>query len=517
MSATKPSLVDLENKPKTLRKDAISITEKIYDPIQPYAKTLGRDQPLVTTDDILVTQYSGLINSYREIYRDDQVSSCFGSLQQAVVSADYIVEPKTNSGPDKSAADFIRDVLTHIKYNEVTKKMLLARFFGYSVAELLPSRDGYGRFIGLEKVIVLNQGSFVFDPDYRLKMLTETQPFNGVHIDERYFWNISYGALTDVEPYGLGLAHHCYWPVYFKRIGWDNLAQSLERWAVPPTIARFPTAWAMEGPDENPWNVQQLKALSKALEAIHQGHSVRAPKDVEFEPHETSRTGNSDFEMSIRLSDEAISKVILGHSAGADSTAGRLGNENMAEGVRLDLAKASSNLINDAAMDHPVSMLTYWNFPNANTPIIKRRLEPEEDLNETSSVFVNLKTVRPDLQPTIEEVQERFGVIMEEVPVENNKETGNREDDSDTNDFSSLEFAGVQLDKIIDALEDKDFSEQSRQVLKPVLDKIESMSPEEALEQLAELAPDVISVENLNAKLQFLARTEGRIDAESGF
>jgi hypothetical protein len=50
---------------------------------------------------------------------------------------------------------------------------------------------------------------------------------------ERKFWTFSAGAATDDEPYGLGLGHFLYWPVFFKRNDIKFWLIFLEKFAAP--------------------------------------------------------------------------------------------------------------------------------------------------------------------------------------------------------------------------------------------------------------------------------------------
>ena len=70
----------------------------------------------------------------------------------------------------------------------------------------------------IDKIKVRDRQRFGFDGFGNLRLKTFAQP-DGELLPDRKFWNFSTGADHDDEPYGLGLAHWLYWPVFFKRAG----------------------------------------------------------------------------------------------------------------------------------------------------------------------------------------------------------------------------------------------------------------------------------------------------------
>nr|MBN0024148.1 portal protein [Pseudomonas aeruginosa]MBN0231630.1 portal protein [Pseudomonas aeruginosa]MBN0423648.1 portal protein [Pseudomonas aeruginosa]MBN0445201.1 portal protein [Pseudomonas aeruginosa]MBN0581903.1 portal protein [Pseudomonas aeruginosa] len=85
---------------------------------------------------------------------------------------------------------------------------------GHAVSELIYGRDD--RYITLQAVKVRNRRRFRYDLQGGLRLLTPSNMFEGEPCPSPYFWHFSTGADNDDEPYGLGLAHWLYWPVYFK-------------------------------------------------------------------------------------------------------------------------------------------------------------------------------------------------------------------------------------------------------------------------------------------------------------
>ena len=151
---------------------------------------------------------------YEDLLQDDRVYSTFAQRRSAVVARECAVEPGGDKRQDKKAADFLRERLDDARWDTVTDRILYGVFYGYSVAECIWMRDG--RHIALDAIKVRNRRRFVFDPEFRLLLLTNDQA-NGEPMPGRKFWHFAAEADNDDEPYGRGLAYWLYWPWWFKR------------------------------------------------------------------------------------------------------------------------------------------------------------------------------------------------------------------------------------------------------------------------------------------------------------
>ncbi|MCP4702082.1 MAG: DUF935 family protein, partial [Gammaproteobacteria bacterium] len=138
----------------------------------------------------------------------------FQQRRLAAVSKNWEVQPGGKARIDVKAADCLRENPDHISFDRATNKMLFGVFYGYSVAENIYVRDG--RQAALDAVKVRNRIRFGFDIDFQLRLMMLQNP-NGEVTPARKFRTFHTGADHDDEPYGIGLAHWLYWPVFFKR------------------------------------------------------------------------------------------------------------------------------------------------------------------------------------------------------------------------------------------------------------------------------------------------------------
>ena len=105
------------------------------------ATVLGTAKEVFDTADLIIKVKEPQLNECAML-RDDQVKSTFQQRRAAVTSCEWDVEPASESATDKAAAEFIREQLQGLLWDEITDQMLYGVYYGYAVAELLYARDG---------------------------------------------------------------------------------------------------------------------------------------------------------------------------------------------------------------------------------------------------------------------------------------------------------------------------------------------------------------------------------------
>lgn len=372
--------------------------------MQEVASTLdGRDitrgyvsplQLLQPADTVLASRGGGDLRLYEELLRDDQVKANWQQRQLAVTSAEWEVVPGGNRRQDKAAADFLREQLQMIRFDRATNNMLHGIFYGYAVAECLWGRDG--RHVTLDALKVRNRRRFRFDGAGRLRLLTASSP-NGELLPDRKFWTFSTGADHDDEPYGQGLGHWLYWPVFFKRNGLRLWLVFLDKFGQPTAKGTFP---------QSSTEAQKQKLL-QALQAVHSDSGVIVPDGMQIELIEAARSGTGDYTSLYDRMDRAIAKVILGHTGSSESAPGRLGGEDMAGDVRDDIVKADADVVCESFNQSVARWLTEWNYPSARVPRVWRKMEQPEDLNKLAER--DERVARLGYRPTLRYVEDNYG------------------------------------------------------------------------------------------------------------
>jgi phage gp29-like protein len=341
------------------------------------------------------------LDVYRQVLDDFQVFSALQQRRLGLIAAEWEVLPGGTARKDKQAAELIGNVIEDVlPWDRITEQMHYGVFYGYAASELIWQRDG--RHIIPEAIKVRDQRRFAYDPEGRLRLLTVGNPL-GELLPERKFWTFSTGATHEDDPYGMGLAHWCFWPAQFKRGIAKLWLIALDKYASPTAMGHFPPGASAD---------EQAKLLA-ALAAIRNQAALILPEGMTAELLAASRSGGADYDTAARYWDTAISKIILGHSAGADATPGRLGGEDSSDAVRADLVKADADVLCGSANATWVRWVTEWSLPGAIPPQIWRRTDEEEDLSERADRERKLFDV--GYRPTLAQVVATYGGEWERV------------------------------------------------------------------------------------------------------
>lgn len=310
--------------------------------------------------------------AYDVVFNDDQV---FSTLQQrigAVVAKNWNVIAGDDDDPRASkAAEAFDDTLKALPWDRITRKMLMATFYGYSVGELMwGHRDGLIDIVGIK---VRHARRFRYDDEDRLRMLTPTN-MQGEIMPERKFWVHAVGAADDDQPYGHGLAHWLYWPTLFKRNGIRFWNIFLDKYGTPTAKGTYPRGASKD---------EQAKLLS-ALQAIATDSGFIVPEGVAVELLGAVRSGTADFEALCRYMDAAIAKIVLSQTMTTDNGSSRSQGEVHAD-VRDDVVKTDADDLTDSFTQQVARWWTDLNFgADVPAPIVRRVVEEEEDTAQTA-------------------------------------------------------------------------------------------------------------------------------------
>lgn len=354
-----------------------------------FTKTLINDDP------VLQARGSGDLKIYTELLRDDQVASTFQQRRKAVTSCEWQVDPASESPADVEAAEFIKEQLNKIRFDDLTDKMLYAIFYGYGVAEWVFNTDG--NRIVIEAAKVRDRSRFRFGADSELYLLTQQNPM-GELMPRDKFWTLSVGAEHDDQPYGIGLAHHLYWPVFFKRTGMKYWSVFLEKFAQPTATATLPGG-QMDDP-------KARKRALEALDAIQVDSGVLIPDGIEINLIEAARSGAADYESLQKAMNEAISKIVLSQTMTTDNGSS-LAQAEVHNDVKTEVVKGDADLLCESLNRTLIPYLTRLNFASANPPTVWRNTEPEQDMVE--QVQLDKGIYELGFEPTEEYIRERYG------------------------------------------------------------------------------------------------------------
>ncbi|WP_066546801.1 phage portal protein family protein [Sphingomonas sp. CCH15-F11] len=347
--------------PADLRSE-IATTLDGRDITQPYVRELRE-----AADPILLGSVGW--GAYDQILRDDQVYSTLQQRIGAVVSRDWEVVAGDEDDPrSKVAAEEFSRMLRRIGWDNITRKMLFASFYGYAVAEVMWTND-----FDFAAIKVRHARRFRYDAEDRLRMLSTASP-RGEVLPERKFWVHAVGGSNDDEVYGVGLAHWLYWPVLFKRNGIRFWNIFLDKFGTPTAMGKYPRG-------SSPTDIRNLL---NALSAIATDSGFVVPEGMAVELLNAARSGVGDYAELCRYMDGAIAKVVLSQTMTTDDGASRAQGQ-VHEGVKLEVIKSDADLQTDSFTAGPARWWTDFKYgPDVAAPIVRRIVEEEEDLAESA-------------------------------------------------------------------------------------------------------------------------------------
>jgi phage gp29-like protein len=342
------------------------------------------------TDEVLIS-LGGNLKEYARLFKDDQVASLMQQRQDALIAAEWVVEPGGEESRDVEAADFMRDQLRAVSFDRATRKMHSGVIYGYSVAECL-----YAPIEGkvhLVDIRVRKPWRFGFSPagELRLKLPTGTTAL----MPPRKFWTCAFGADDDDTPYGRGLGAVLWWPAFLKRNGARFWASYLDRYGIPSTRATYPV---------NATDEDKRKALEAAV-SLRNESAVAVPEGFKLELVEAASKGQGDFSAFLSYWDDAIARAILSQT-GTSKIGQYSGTAEVHNEVRYEVLKSDADLLCESFNAGPMRWLTEWNFPGAAAPKVWRKVENRKKTEAEQSSDKNLYGMGLELSD--EAIQNRY-------------------------------------------------------------------------------------------------------------
>lgn len=480
---------------------------------------------LENLDDTLRTRGKGKgLKIYDELERDGH---CYAVLQKrklAVVSRTWQVDSASDSAIDKAAADLVSMQLQELGraveevrpfvtgFDQTTENFLDATLKGFSVGEVM--WEVRGAEIWASRVIPRNQRRFVFGTDLRLRMLTRENLTEGVELPAKKFIVHRFGAKDD-SPYGHGLGHILFWPVFFKR-------QDISFWLVFADKFGSPTAVGKYPPGAK---ADERKTLLEALRRIAQDAQIIVPDGMIVELLEAKRAGTIDtYEKLARYMDEQMSLTVLGETitTTAKSTGLGSGVAEKQNDVRLEIAKADSDLLSATLNSTLVRWIVDYNFPGAKVglPQLYRSFEEEEDIEKRSKIDQALHEMGYEPE-SIEQINETYGgkwkkkAVPDPRPRPGTLGTATREPGAPPPDFAEAATDPDVVDEFVEQLDQKTRAHFDR-LLEPVQRLVAGAATPDAIRKgLLELYPtmDIAAFAEVFQDALTAAELAGRFEA----
>lgn len=122
-------------------------------------------------DDTLIQQGGSKgLAIYDEIERDTHAFAMLQKRRKSVIARAWEVEPGGDTSMDKKAAELVETILRTLPFDRICEDLLDATLKGYAVSEIEWTRDG--RLVKPARLVAHNQRRFVFDRDWKPRLLT---------------------------------------------------------------------------------------------------------------------------------------------------------------------------------------------------------------------------------------------------------------------------------------------------------------------------------------------------------
>lgn len=390
-------MADEKKKPQKPEMSEVAPPEDPLNPLRLERLAAAKYSSLLLPTDSVLTAKGGIENLkvYTELLRDDQVIAAWGQRKLALTRCETIVEAGADDPLSQQAAEALQEEIKALPWDDITDKMLSGLFYGWSVAEVLWKPNG--NRVSFAGIKVRDRSRFRFDRDGNIYLWTMGSGFRTM--PKRKFWAFTAGADHHDAPYGLGLAHSLYWPVFFKRSDIKFWLIFLEKFGQPTAMAKVPM-----GQLDDKDIVKKVKTM---LQQIANDAGVIAPDTVPVELLEASRSGSADYKEMHAAMDKAITKILVGQTATTEGTPGKLGNDKTQADVMQAIVEADSDLLCSSFNDGPVKWWTDYNFPGATPPRVYRQTEPEEDLSLRAERDKKISEL--GYEPSEEYIKETYG------------------------------------------------------------------------------------------------------------
>lgn len=291
------------------------------------------------------------------VYRDIKVDPHLGSVWESRQSGTRKLLWEIDRGRSKSrAAKFIESIFKNLDMDRIVSEMLEASYYGYQILEVM--WEIVGNQFSVKDLVGKPQEWFVYDGENNLRFRTRDNPYDGILCPPNKFLQVRRSPSYQ-NPYGVPVAASCFWPVTFKRGGWKFWVTFAEKFGIPWVIGKYRPGSSQAEKDE------MLDMLDKM---VQDGIAI-IPENTSVDTLE-AKGGTSGADTHKGLCDFCnieMSKAVLGHGAGADATAGRLGNEQMAREVRQDVIDADTRMVT-SALNHLIAVICEMNFGNVERP-----------------------------------------------------------------------------------------------------------------------------------------------------
>lgn len=317
--------------------------------------------------DLILQKTGRSVEVYEEMKNDAHVWACMTSRKSGVLSKNWDVLPASQDDKDKEIADFVKQNLLGLNFEQDLRQMLDAVFEGFRVHETIwEPRAGKWWIKSLK---ARPQRRFNFGTEGELRLITRTS-LEGEPVPGAKFLLVQHEADDDYNPYGVRLFSKCYWPWMFKKHGFKFWAIFTEKYGMPTAVGKHPP-----GIPEH-----EKQELLNALLAIVQDAAIAIPNNAEVDFKEAKGEKAAIHELFINFCNQEISKAILSQTLTTEiGDKGSYSAAQVHEDVKQEIVEADAKMVMTAVNTQPLRWLVDLNYgPQEEYPRFVIFYEEEE-------------------------------------------------------------------------------------------------------------------------------------------
>jgi phage gp29-like protein len=331
--------------------------------------------------------------------KDLDLQGVLGDRKLAISGLEYEILPASEDPVDIHIADFCREVLEYIpSFSDVLYGMMDALGKGYSVHELIWEHSEGQWWI--DRIEYIQPYKFTFTHENKIqrvpRLLTGIGSMESDPLKFGKFLCHQHKSKSGL-PTRNGLHRTLSRFYLFKNFDVKSWVMFLERFGFPLRLGKYGST----ATDED------KRVLRKAVFdlATDTAAIVSDSTNIEFIELKSVSGGAKVFEGFKDFINDSYSKLILGHSGSADSTPGKLGNDDLLASDALSIQQTVTQQILAA-----IVMFHYGS--EASVPKFKLKYESGEDLMAITDMYgklvstVGLKTI------PVQHIHERLNIPM---------------------------------------------------------------------------------------------------------
>lgn len=308
------------------------------------------------------------VGIYEDLFRDPQIWSTLQTRTLAVIGKEWEVIPTSDDAKDVKISEFVKQVLLGFNYDAARQTLLSGIVTGFKPSEVMWEQSEGD--VWIKDIVGKSARRFSFDLEGKLRLLTMSNMISGEEVPEKKFVVFT-NPSKNGSPFGDALGYPLHFPVWFKTHGIKYWMIFTEKFGSPTPLGIYPANTSEKN----------KTALLNIVTAFHQDTAATLSDEFELRLVEATRKGEGTYPALLAFMNAEISKVILGHSASADATPGKLGNENQAGNIRQDYIKADADNLSAGLNNTLIRWIVDFNFPDVKKyPKVWVRTEEEQDL-----------------------------------------------------------------------------------------------------------------------------------------